>query len=65
MVAAHINDLRYAAKHGMKTVYVRRPTEDTGLQADVKTKAEGGEVDVIVDSFIELAAVLETSNRVD
>ncbi|KAJ3545088.1 hypothetical protein NM688_g5666 [Phlebia brevispora] len=50
LVAAHIYDLRNAAKHGMKTVYVRRPTEDAELQADVKTKAEGGEVDIIVDS---------------
>ena len=28
MVAAHINDLRAAAQQGMRTIYVRRPTED-------------------------------------
>ncbi|KAI0770922.1 haloacid dehalogenase [Trametes elegans] len=58
MVAAHIDDLQAAGSHGIKTVYVRRPTEDIDVQATVKTKAEGGEVDVIVDSFEELAALL-------
>ena len=56
MVAAHIQDLRAAASHGMKTVYVRRPTEDGDLRAQVRSKAEGGEVHVVVDSFEELAA---------
>ncbi|KAI0329133.1 haloacid dehalogenase [Cubamyces sp. BRFM 1775] len=58
MVAAHIYDLRAAASHGMKTVYVRRPTEDLGLQEEVKCKEEGGEVDVVVNSLEELAALL-------
>lgn len=59
MVAAHIADLRAAASHGMKTVYVRRSTEDSESEkAEVKSKAEGGEVDVVVDSFIELAQLL-------
>ncbi|KAI9062297.1 haloacid dehalogenase [Trametes sanguinea] len=58
MVAAHIHDLRAAAKHGMKTVYVRRPTEDGALREQVKDKAGGGEVDVVVDSFEELAAAM-------
>ena len=62
MVAAHIYDLQNAAKHGMRTVYVRRPTEDASLQSEVKAKAEGGDVDVVVDSFIELAGVLRSSN---
>ncbi|THH30265.1 hypothetical protein EUX98_g3932 [Antrodiella citrinella] len=61
MVAAHIYDLRAAASHGMKTVYVRRPTEDqqNDQQKRVKTKADGGEVDIIVDSFTELARGLD------
>lgn len=58
MVAAHIYDLRAAASHGMKTVYVRRPTEDGDLKDQVKARSEGGEVDAIVNSFIELASLL-------
>ncbi|KAI0716153.1 haloacid dehalogenase [Cerioporus squamosus] len=58
MVAAHIYDLRAAASHGMKTVYVRRSTEDADLQAQVKTKRDGGEVDVVVDSFEDIAALI-------
>lgn len=58
MVAAHIYDLRFAASHGLKTVYVRRPTEDVDVKDQVKSKQEGGEVDVVVDSFEELAELL-------
>ena len=58
MVAAHIYDLRAAASHGMKTVYVRRQTEDGDVRDSVKNKADGGEVDVVVDSFGELAALM-------
>lgn len=58
MVAAHIFDLRAAASHGMKTVYVRRVTEDINVRDSVKSKKEGGEVDVVVDSFEELAALM-------
>ncbi|KAI0816907.1 haloacid dehalogenase [Trametes gibbosa] len=56
LVAAHIHDLRAAASHGMKTVYVQRPTEDVAVRESVKSKAEGGEVDIVVDSFDKLAA---------
>ena len=42
----------------MKTVYVRRPTEDMDVKNSVKTKQDGGEVDVVVDSFEELAELL-------
>ena len=63
MVAAHIYDLRAAAKHGMKTVYVRRPTEDVAVQAEVKSKAEDGEVDLVVDSILEVAEALRASNH--
>ncbi|CAL1697130.1 unnamed protein product [Somion occarium] len=59
MVAAHIYDLRAAASHGLKTVYVRRSGEDPAeIRDQVKPKAEGGEVDVVVDTFLELADVL-------
>jgi len=61
MVAAHIYDLRAAATHGLKTVYVRRPTEDlVEDRQQARSKAEGGEFDVVVDSFVELASVLNT-----
>jgi len=66
LVASHIGDLRGAAKQGMRTIYIRRLDEpDEQLDEDraagkgeVKTKAEGGEVDIVVDSFTELAEVL-------
>lgn len=52
MVAAHIWDLRAAAKLGMTTIYVPRPDEDSGVKfGDIKPKSQGGEVDYVVDSF--------------
>ncbi|KAM5536350.1 hypothetical protein V8D89_009948 [Ganoderma adspersum] len=65
MVAAHLyNDLLSAGSHGMKTVYVRRSTEDVNVRDSVKSKADGGEVDVVVDSFEELAALMPGTGRV-
>lgn len=58
LVAAHIGDLRHAASHGMKTVYVRRSTEEPDVKDTVKTKANGGEVDMVVDSILELAELI-------
>ena len=58
LVAAHVYDLRAAAAQGFRTVYVRRPTEDAGERERVRAKADGGEVDVVVDSFEELAALV-------
>jgi FMN phosphatase YigB (HAD superfamily) len=63
MVAAHIHDLRGAASHGLKTIYIRRPTEDEGDRDEVKSKKDGGEVDLVVDSFLELAAILEGTTK--
>ena len=63
MVAAHLSDLQAAASHGLKTIYVRRPTEDLEVRDTVKTKAEGGEVDVVVDSFLELAEILKVNKN--
>ena len=62
LVAAHIYDIRAAASHGMKTVYVRRPTEEPLERDQVKSKGEGGEVDVVVDSFLQLAEILQAAN---
>jgi len=58
MVAAHLLDLRAAASYGMKTIYVRRPTEDKDIHDQVKVKSLGGEVDVVVDTFLALASIL-------
>ncbi|KAH8091352.1 haloacid dehalogenase [Cristinia sonorae] len=55
MVASHIHDLRAAASHGIKTIYIRRSTEDTEFRDSIKPKADGGEVDLAVDSFVEIA----------
>ncbi|GAA5930953.1 hypothetical protein JCM1841_003662 [Sporobolomyces salmonicolor] len=51
MCASHIYDLRAAGQLGLKTIYVPRKTEDRNVEgggAAVKTKEEGGEVDVVV-----------------
>lgn len=68
MVSAHIGDLRAAAGTGMKTIYVRRPNEDAFRSAEdreIKSKADGGEVDYVVDSLVQLAEVLTASNTSD
>ncbi|KAJ7474836.1 HAD-like domain-containing protein [Mycena latifolia] len=57
MVAAHAWDLRGAAQTGMKTIYVPRAAEEPLDQGEVKPKSEGGEVDLVVSSFVELAAL--------
>jgi len=62
MVASHIYDLQAASKYGMKTIYVPRDTEDTTVDKSlIKTKSEGGEVDVIVKDLGELATLLGAS----
>ncbi|KAH9931344.1 HAD-like domain-containing protein [Fomitopsis serialis] len=61
MVAAHMYDLRAAASHGLRTVFVRRPRElDCPPDVRAKTDGEGGEVDLVVDGLEEIARVLET-----
>ena len=59
MVAAHIYDLRAAAGQGMITVYVGRPDEDIPLDSPVRSKKDGGEVDYVVDSFLEIADIID------
>ncbi|CCL99944.1 uncharacterized protein FIBRA_01969 [Fibroporia radiculosa] len=63
MVAAHIYDLRAAASHGMKTVYIPRLGEDQSLETAPRSKQDGGEVDIIVNSLVELAEVWVQDNR--
>ncbi|KAJ7347904.1 HAD-like domain-containing protein [Mycena albidolilacea] len=58
MVAAHSWDLHGAAGVGMKTIYVKRAAEEPVAQEEVKPKSQGGEVDLVVNSFTELAAIL-------
>lgn len=55
IVSSRIEDLRVAAAEGMKTVYVRRDTEFETDGREVKSKRDGGEVDLVVDSLAELA----------
>ncbi|KAJ7023172.1 haloacid dehalogenase [Mycena alexandri] len=58
MVAAHVYDLQAAATVGMRTVYIPRTGEEFLGVAEVRSKAEGGDVDLVVKSFIELADLL-------
>ncbi|KAJ7225221.1 haloacid dehalogenase [Mycena haematopus] len=57
MVAAHLFDLRAAASVGMRTIYIPRAGENPD-GGEVKLRADGGDVDVVVESFTELAAIL-------
>ena len=57
MVAAHNDDLRAARSLGFRTAFVRRPTEYGPDQA-VDLRAED-DIDVVADSFIELAEALD------
>jgi hypothetical protein len=62
-VAAHISDLVSFRKAcpGVRTVYVRRPTEEPSVQGKVTERREGTEeygefeVDMVVDGIDELA----------
>ncbi|KAH7923364.1 haloacid dehalogenase [Leucogyrophana mollusca] len=64
MVAAHKYDLQGAAKVGFKTIYVPRPAEDTPeIRADMKAKKDGGEVDLVAGSFVELGALVAAAHR--
>ncbi|KAK4058548.1 hypothetical protein OIO90_000710 [Microbotryomycetes sp. JL221] len=60
MVAAHIYDIRAAKSNGLKTIYVRRATEDVGEDKSLITSiADGGECDVVVDSIEEIVQYLQ------
>ena len=63
MVAAHIYDLRAAAKQGMRTIYVRRETEDIDVRETIKSKhGDNGEVDVVVDGLDQLAELFSATS---
>ncbi len=57
MVAAHPNDLRAAAKTGLKTAYVPRPLEHGPGGKTYPPEPEGA-FDVIASDFLDLAARL-------
>ncbi|MDP7233988.1 MAG: haloacid dehalogenase type II [Alphaproteobacteria bacterium] len=56
MVAAHNDDLEFAAKTGMRTAFVSRPTE-YGSNQMIDFEAEG-DWDVVAVNFIDLATKL-------
>ena len=53
-----LRHLRAAAAHGLRTVFVPRPREPDSAP-DTRARADGGEVDLVVRDFYELARVLE------
>ena len=59
MVAAHAYDLRAAARVGMRTIYVRRTTEDSN--EDMEKVA--GEVDLFIDGTAEGGGLLDLARR--
>jgi FMN phosphatase YigB (HAD superfamily) len=59
MVAAHTWDLLAAASAGLKTIYVPRPNEDSReVRENMRSKKDGGEVDLVVKDFQELARLM-------
>ena len=63
MVAAHFLDLQAAAKQGMKTIYIPRPGEDGSFTDTVRSKEDGGEVDLVVGSLVERAEALARGQK--
>ncbi|TNY20858.1 HAD-like domain-containing protein [Rhodotorula diobovata] len=58
LCASHIDDLRAAAKQGLRTIYIRRATEDVNVPHGgdaVRSKSDGGEVDVVIRKIGEIA----------
>ncbi|GAA5855746.1 hypothetical protein JCM9279_004055 [Rhodotorula babjevae] len=58
LCASHIDDLRAAAKEGLRTIYIRRATEDVGIPHGgdaVRNKRDGGEVDLVIREIGEIA----------
>lgn len=55
MVAAHVHDLRGAAQAGLRTIYVRRETEDAGDGGEESAGYKPGEFDIVVDSLTQVA----------
>lgn len=66
MVASHTWDLEGATQAGFKTIFVPRPAEDTEeLRRSVRSKAEGGNVDLVVNDFKELAVLAAEAKKDD
>ncbi|KIK94137.1 hypothetical protein PAXRUDRAFT_33697 [Paxillus rubicundulus Ve08.2h10] len=66
MVAAHRWDLQGAAQAGLETIYVPRPAKDTReIRESMRSKAEGGEVDLVVNDFQELARLVAQAKQGD
>lgn len=64
MVAAHKHDLLAAASVGFKTIYVPRPAEDSPeVRESMRSKKDGGEVDLIVKDFEELARLIREARQ--
>ncbi|KAG1730946.1 HAD-like domain-containing protein [Suillus paluster] len=64
MVAAHKFDLLAAASVGFKTIYVPRPAEDPReVRESMRSKQDGGEVDLVVKDFQELARLIRESRE--
>ncbi|EKM77536.1 hypothetical protein AGABI1DRAFT_115116 [Agaricus bisporus var. burnettii JB137-S8] len=65
LTGAHLWDARGAAGVGMKTIYIPRPDEDDPYPTgqSVKTKAEGGEVDLVIDSFEDLVRLVKENHQ--
>jgi len=64
MVAAHRWDLLAAASVGFKTIYVPRPADDTReVRESMRSKKDGGEVDLVVKDFEELARLLRAARQ--
>jgi hypothetical protein len=64
MVAAHRFDLLAAASVGFKTIYVPRPAEDSReVMESMRSKKDGGEVDLVVKDFQELARLMREARQ--
>ncbi|KAG2117520.1 HAD-like domain-containing protein [Suillus cothurnatus] len=64
MVAAHRFDLIAAASAGFKTIYVPRPAEDSReIRESMRSKKDGGEVDLVVKDFEELARLVREARE--
>lgn len=64
MVAAHKYDLLAAASVGFKTIYIPRPAEDSHeVRESMRSKKDGGEVDLVVKDFEELARLIREARQ--
>jgi len=64
MVAAHRFDLIAAASVGFKTIYVPRPAEDSReVRESMCGKKDGGEVDLVIKNFEELARLMRKARE--